>query len=300
MIPITRSISSANLSSRRRARIQAFVAWIFSGSRVLDLITLGAIFLFLFPYLFMVSSAFKTRFETFAYPPVWLFTPTMEHFESILDARNTNILYYMRNSAIVSISSTLLTLLIAIPATYSFARFRFRGKETIAYGFLFLQMIPGISIVFALFYIARFLNLWDTHFFLIFCYLLWNVPYALWMMRGFVEAIPVELEESAMVDGASRFTAFRIITLPLMAGGVVATAILIFIGVWNEFALAFFLTSVNSRTMPTTIAFFLTHSGIRWGPMFATAALGTLPVVIFGLMVRRYFVSALTFGAVKG
>jgi multiple sugar transport system permease protein len=274
--------------------------WLFSGARVLDLITLVAVSLFLFPYLFMVSSAFKTRFETFANPPVWIFTPTLEHFDDILDPTDTNIMFYMKNSAIVSVFSTLLTLLIAIPATYSFARFRFRGKESIAYGFLFLQMIPGISIVFALFYIARMLSVWDTYFFLIFCYLLWNVPYALWMLRGFVEAIPAELEESAMVDGASRFTAFRVITLPLMAGGVVATSILIFIGVWNEFALAFFLTSVNSRTMPTTIAFFLTHSGIKWGPMFATATLGTLPVVIFGLLVRRYFVSALTFGAVKG
>lgn len=300
MISTSESGAQERAQLAKQFRAQVFVNWLFSGSRILDLITLVAVFLFLFPYLFMVSSAFKTRFETFAYPPVWVFTPTVEHFESILDPANTNIMFYMKNSAIISISSTLLTLIIAIPATYSFARFRFRGKETIAYGFLFLQMIPGISIVFALFYIARFLNLWDTHVFLIFCYLLWNVPYALWMLRGFVEAIPVELEESAMVDGASRFAAFRIITLPLMAGGVAATAILIFIGVWNEFALAFFLTSVNSRTMPTTIAFFLTHSGIKWGPMFATATLGTIPVVIFGLMVRRYFVSALTFGAVKG
>ena len=161
-------------------------------------------------------------------------------------------------------------------------------------------MVPGISIVFALFFIARALNLFDKHIFLIVIYLLWNIPYAIWMMRGFVEGIPVELEESAMVDGASRFKAFRLITLPLMAGGVAATAILIFIGVWNEFSLAFFLTSTNARTMPTTIAFFMTHSGIKWGPMFATATIGTLPVVIFALIVRRYFISALTFGAVKG
>ncbi len=268
------------------------------GNRVLDLLTIAVVAAFLFPYLFMVSSAFKTRLETFAYPPVWFFTPTLDHFHNIFD--DMNILFYMKNSTIIAVCSTLLTIIIAIPATYSFARFRFRYKEGIAYGFLFLQMVPGISIVFALFFIARALNLFDKHIFLIVIYLLWNIPYAIWMMRGFVEGIPVELEESAMVDGASRFKAFRLITLPLMAGGVAATAILIFIGVWNEFSLAFFLTSTNARTMPTTIAFFMTHSGIKWGPMFATATIGTLPVVIFALIVRRYFISALTFGAVKG
>ena len=266
--------------------------------RFLDVLTIAIVVVFLFPYLFMVASSFKSRLETFAYPPVWIFSPTLEHYHSIFS--DLNIVFYMKNSAIIATASTLLTILIAIPATYSFARYRFRFKEGIAYGFLFLQMVPGISIVFALFFISRALGLFDTHFFLIVVYLLWNIPYAIWMMRGFVEGIPMELEESAMVDGASRFTAFRLITLPLMAGGVAATAILIFIGVWNEFSLAFFLTSIEARTMPTTIAFFMTHSGIKWGPMFATATIGTLPVVIFALLVRRYFISALTFGAVKG
>lgn len=267
-------------------------------SRTLDFITIIAALLFLFPYLFMVSSAFKSRLQTFAYPPVWIFRPTLENFQIIL--ADLDIMFYMKNSGIIATGSTILTMLIAIPATYSFARFRFRFKNPIAYGFLFLQMVPGISIVFALFYIARQLDLYDTHFFLIISYLLWNIPYAIWMLRGFVEGIPVELEESAMVDGCSRFRAFVSITLPLMAGGLAATSILIFIGVWNEFALAFFLTSTDTRTMPTTIAFFMTHAGIKWGPMFATATLGTLPVVLFALLARRYFVSALTFGAVKG
>ena len=135
---------------------------------------------------------------------------------------------------------------------------------------------------------------------LVFVFLLWNIPFAIWMLRGFVEAIPIDLEEAAMMDGCTRFRAFMQITLPLMVTGLVATTILIFIGAWNEFQLAFFLTSTNTRTLPTTIGFFLTHSGIRWGEMFATATVGTLPVVIFALLVRRYFVSAMTFGAVKG
>ena len=259
---------------------------------------LGIVAGFVFPYVFLVTSAFKSRFETFAYPPVWFFKPTFENFENIFN--NLNILFYMKNSLIISIICTILTMLISIPATYSFARYNFKFKETIAYAFLALQMIPGISIVFALFYIANTTNLYDTHFFIIMSYLLWNIPYAIWMLRGFIVAVPIEIEEAALVDGCNRFVAFIRITLPLISGGLVATSILIFIGVWNEFSLAFFLTSLDTRTIPTTIGFFMTHSGIKWGPMFATATLGTLPVIIFGILVRKHFVTALSFGAVKG
>jgi len=265
---------------------------------ILNIVAIIIVFLFLFPYLFMVTSAFKTRLETFAYPPVWIFTPTLENFKAIFE--DIHIAFYLKNSFIVATAASILTMLIAIPATYSFARFRFPFKDSMAYGFLFLQMVPGISVVFALFYIARVLNVYDTYYYLVFVFLLWNIPFAIWMLRGFVEAIPIELEDAAMVDGCSRFRAFVLITLPLMVTGLAATTILIFIGAWNEFQLAFFLTSTKTRTLPTTIAFFMTHSGIKWGEMFATAMIGTLPVVIFALLVRRYFISAMTFGAVKG
>ena len=130
--------------------------------------------------------------------------------------------------------------------------------------------------------------------------MLWNVPYAIWLLRGFIVAVPRELEEAALVDGCSKFQSFYLITLPLISGGLVASGILIFIGVWNEFSLAFFLTSLETRTLPTTIGFFMTHSGIKWGPMFATATLSTLPIVFIGLLVKKHFVQAMSFGAVKG
>lgn len=266
---------------------------------IVNILAIGVMIAFLFPYFFMVTSAFKSRLDTFAYPPIFLFfKPTLKNFVEIFN--NLKIMSYMKNSLLVSITSTFLSLVIAIPATYSLARYQFRFREKIAFGFLLFQMIPGISVVFSLFFIAKRLNLNDTIIALALSYLLWNVPYAIWMLRGFVESIPVELEEAATVDGCSRFRAFVFITLPLMAGGLVATAILIFISVWNEFAVAFFLTSVDARTMPTTIGFFMTHSGIKWGQMFAAATIATLPVVIFSLLVRKYFVSALTLGAIKG
>jgi multiple sugar transport system permease protein len=265
---------------------------------LINFLVLGIAVVFIFPYFFMVTSAFKSRLDTFAYPPIFLFfKPTVENFISIF--RDIHILFYMKNSLIVSTGSTLLSILIAIPATYSLARYRFRFRENIAFGFLLLQMTPGISIVFSLFFIAKRLALNDTYIALILSYLLWNIPFAIWMLRGFIESIPVQLEEAAIVDGCTRFQAFILVTLPLMAGGLAAVAIIVFIFTWNEFAIAIFLTSIRARTMPTTIAFFMTHAGIKWGPMFAAATIGTLPVVVFALMVRRYFISALTLGAIK-
>ena len=254
-------------------------------------------FAFLFPYLFVVLSSFKTRLDTFAYPPIWFFTPTLENFISIHE--DLNIFFFMKNSVIISIVSTFKTFMISIPATYALARINFKRKELVAYLFLILQMIPGISIVFALFYIANYTGLYDTHFFLILAYLLWNVPYAIWLLRGFILAVPRELEEAALLDGCSK----SIILSYYLTSYIRRFSCfwnLIFIGVCNEFSLAFFLKSLETRTLPTTIGFFMTHSGIKWGPMFATATLSTLPIVFIGLLVKKHFVQAMSFGAVKG
>jgi len=211
---------------------------------IINVLVLGIAVAFIFPYFFMVTSAFKSRLDTFAYPPIFLFfKPTFENFISIF--RDIHILFYMKNSFIVATGSTLISILIAIPATYSLARYRFRYREKIAFGFFLLQTTPGISIVFSLFFIAKRLDLVDTYIVLIISYLLWNVPFAIWMLRGFVESIPVQLEEAAMVDGCTRFQAFILVTLPLMAGGLTVVAIIVFIFTWNEFAIALFLTSIK-------------------------------------------------------
>jgi multiple sugar transport system permease protein len=157
-----------------------------------------------------------------------------------------------------------------------------------------------IAIVFPYFDIGRRLDLLDSVWILVIIYTLWNVPWGIWLVRGFIQDVPRELEESSMVDGSSRLGAMLRVTLPLAAPGLTAAAILLFIGAWNEFTLAFFLTSREARTYPTSIGFFLTHAGVQWGEMFATALIGTLPVVIFAFLVRKTFISSLSFGAVKG
>jgi len=254
--------------------------------------------IFLFPYWYTVISAFKSRIEAFAYPPIWIFKPVLENFKIIF--LKHNILFYIKNSFIITVVSTLLTLVLAVPATYSLVRFRSKYKEGMAYGMLAMQLLPAIGVVFSFFTIAQTLNIVDTHIILIVVYLLWNIPWAIWIMRGFFETIPIEIEECAMIDGCTQFGAFLRVVLPLAITGIVATGTIIFIACWNEFTLAFFLTSRQARTLPTTISFFLTHQGIEWGPMFATTTISTLPIIVIAFAVRKYFVSALTFGAVKG
>jgi multiple sugar transport system permease protein len=202
---------------------------------------------------------------------------------------------------VVATASTIVALVLAVPAAYGLVRFeRFRRTERVAYLFLILQLLPIIAVVFPYFAIANKYDLRDTPWILIITYTYWNVAWGIWLIRGFIEAVPKELDEAAMVDGCSRLGALRRVILPVSAKGIVAAGILLFIGAWNEFTLAFFLTAREARTYPTSIGFFLTHSGVRWGEMFVTATIGTLPIVIFSLLVRKSFISSMSFGAVKG
>ena len=253
---------------------------------------------FALPYLYLMLSSFKTPVDNIALPPKFVFAPTLDNYRTIFE--NVALFRFLRNTVFVATLSTLLAMLFAVPAAYGLVRFNLRRREGIAYLFLVIQLIPVIAIVFPYFDIARRLDLYDTVWIMIVVYSLWNIPWGIWLVRGFIQDVPRELEESSMVDGSSRVGAMLRVTLPLAAPGLTAAAILLFIGAWNEFTLAFFLTTRDARTYPTSIGFFLTHSGIQWGEMFATALIGTLPVVIFAILVRKSFISSLSFGAVKG
>lgn len=254
--------------------------------------------LFLFPYIFMAMSAFKTRLQVFAYPPIWIFKPTLDNFITVIFEQD--LFFYLVNTLIICLANTGLTLLIALPAAYSFARFRYKFKEGIFVLFMILQLVPAIAVIIGFYHLAQMLHIYDTHLLLIMVYLLWNLPFATWMLRGFIEGIPPEVEDQALVDGYSRMGALTRVTLPLMAPGVGAVSILIFILSWNEFTLPFFLTSQSARPLSTTIMLYTTHTEIMWGQIFALGFLVTIPVLFFALLVRKTFVKALTFGAVKG
>jgi len=255
------------------------------------------LFIFLVPYFYLILGSFKTPGDIQAYPPRFFSKFTFENYIKVFT--DVNIIFYLKNSFIVAGLTTIISLFIALPAAYSFARFKFWGKDWLAYVLLAILMAPIISLVYPFMTLANQLGLYDSHLGLILFYLPWNVPFAVWMLRTFVSDVPKELEEAALVDGCSRIGAFIRISIPLLVTGLFTTGVFIFIGAWNEFIIAFFLTSTNARTLPTTIDFFLTYGSFQFAPMFAAGVIGTLPIVVCGLFVRRYYLVGQTAGALK-
>ena len=252
---------------------------------------------FLAPYLWMVLISLKPRVDIFE-PGKFIFKPTLEHYVSII--KNAHILNYFANSTIVSVISTIVSLIIGSVAAYGFARFNWKKRERTAFMVLSQRMLPAMAIVIPYFLMAMVAGLLDTRVILVICYLLFNIPFTILMMRGFFEDIPVEIEEAGKIDGCNGIQVLKELILPLSLPGLTATAIFCLINSWNEFVFANFLTSVNTKTVPTSVMLFLSVSGTKWGEMAATGVLSSLPVIIFGIAVQKYMIRGLTFGAVKG
>jgi multiple sugar transport system permease protein len=253
--------------------------------------------IFMFPYFYMIMSSFKTSLQLMAYPPTWIFPPTLENYVKVI--LDKNFFLYAKNSAVYAILNTLLAFLFAVPAAYGLAKTRSRNRGKMTYLVLICQMIPPIAVVISFFIIAQNLGLIDTLTSLIIFELLWTIPLAVWLLRGYFISFPTELTESAQVDGASLVQALWKVVLPMVAPAILAVSIFVFIRAWNDFVLAFFITVMKARTLPTTIDFYLVYTQIEWGLMFAAATLTTLPIVIFAILNRRYFAMGGTMGAIK-
>ena len=252
---------------------------------------------FIAPYLWMVLISLKPRVDIFE-PGKFIFTPTLQNYDNII--KNAHILDYFKNSVIVSVISTAISLVIGSFAAYGFARFHWKNRENTAFMVLSQRMLPSMAIVIPYFLMAMAGRLLDTKIILIICYLLFNIPFTILMMRGFFEDIPVEIEDAGKIDGCSGFQVLKELVLPLSLPGLTATAIFCLINSWNEFVFANFLTSVRAKTVPTSVMLFLSVSGTKWGEMAATGVLSSLPVIIFGIAVQKYMIRGLTFGAVMG
>jgi len=253
-------------------------------------------FIAVFPFVYMAIVSLKPRVLTYD-PSIWMFKPTMENYVSIFKTRN--LLHFAKNSFIVVIATTLVSLILGSLAAYGFARFSFNKKEDLAFWILSLRMLPPMATVIPFFILARLTGILDTHLVLILSYMTFNIPFTIWMMRGFFEEIPREIEEAALVDGCSHWQVLIKIILPLSMTGLTATAIFCVIQSWNEFAFALFLTGVNARTLPTTVTFFLSVTGVIWGEMAAVGVVTALPVLVFAMLVQKHMIRGLTFGAVK-
>lgn len=211
-------------------------------------------------------------------------------------------LRYFRNSAIVAISTVLLSLLVAVPAAYAFARFRFRARRPLMTGLLLLYMIPPIVLLVPLLIIFRNLQLVNSFFGLILAESSGSIPFAVWLLIGFFLALPRELEEAAMVDGCSQVGALIRVVLPLSLPGVIAASLFVFIVAWNDFLYAFlFASGENVKTLPVVMRSFVRgESGVFWGTVMASSTLTTLPVALVFLFFQRYLIGAMASGSVKG
>lgn len=254
------------------------------------------------PVYWMLTISLKREVDQFAVPPLWFsFTPTLAHYRDAFFNRAFG--QYLITSAIVAVSSTICALIIGTMAAYALARFKMPGRldRKLSLWILSTRMFPPIVTAVPLFLLMGDLGLLNTRASLIILYTGFNLPFVVWMMRGFFIEVPRELEEAAMVDGDSRLGALRRVLLPLVAPGLAATAVFCLIISWNEFLFALVLTQTDAAmTLPVGIAGRVTQYEIKWGVMSAAGVVAMVPILLFALAVQRYLVRGLSLGAVKG
>jgi multiple sugar transport system permease protein len=254
------------------------------------------------PVYWMFTISLKSEVDHFAVPPPWFsFAPTLEHYYDAFVTRSFG--QYLITSAIVAVVSTLCALVLGTLAAYSLARFRlpYDLDRKLSLWILSTRMFPAIVTAVPLFLMMRDLQLLDTKASLIIVYTAFNLPFVVWMMRGFFDEVPRDLEEAALVDGDSRLGALVRVVLPLVAPGLAATAVFCLIVSWNEFLFALVLTQTDaSMTLPVGIAGRVTQYEIKWGVMSAAGAVAIVPILVFAMAMQKYLVRGLSLGAVKG
>lgn len=269
--------------------------------------------LFFFPIYYWTSVAFKYGKDIFSRPPnLFSFTPTFDNFQKVfgISFGNGGVTvtpgggnFYMApriwDSIVVATLSTLVAIVIATLASYALSRMQFRGRHQFVSWVLSTRMMPPVAVAVPMFFIYKGFGLLDTYTGMVLIHALMNLPLAVLLMKSFFDDIPAEIDESAIVDGASRFLIFRRIILPMAKGGIAATAVLCFIFSWTEFLFALTLTTTGLKTVPVVSSTFVTSIGTAWGNMAALGAASIVPAFIFILLVQKHLVRGLTMGSLK-
>jgi multiple sugar transport system permease protein len=271
---------------------------------------------FFFPIYFWTSVAFRDAKEIFNWPPIIFdFTPTTRNFEQVFGislgfsfGRQEAVTpgggnFFMGprlwDSIVVASLSTVLAIVVATLAAYALSRMNFRGRHDFVNWVLSTRMMPPVAVAIPMFFIFKQFNLLDTYMGVILVHGLMNLPLAVLLLKSFFDDIPSEIDESALLDGASRWTIFRRIVLPMAKGGISATAVLCFIFSWTEFLFVLTLTQTGLKTVPVVSSTFVTSIGTAWGNMAALGAAAIVPAFIVILMVQRHLVRGLTMGSLK-
>jgi multiple sugar transport system permease protein len=259
----------------------------------------------LLPIFVMFVSSFKDLLEAFKIPVVgdWLgvgvffdFTPTLKHYENLFI--NLGFSRYMLNSLVAACGSALISVVLGSMAAYSLSRIDFKGKSDLFFWIISTRMAPVVAVMVPLYAIFRSLDLVGTLPGLILAYTTFNLPFAIWILKGFFDNVPYAMEEAQMVDGATRFQAFMSI-LPLVAPGIGAFLVLCILFAWNDFLFAAIIGSGGAKTLPVATRELVQPQNIQWGSIMAAGVVTTVPMMLLGLVIRRYLVTGLTMGAVK-
>jgi multiple sugar transport system permease protein len=273
--------------------------WRRPGARSLALryvVAIAITLFFLFPVYWLFAVSLKTPNEIFASPPIWV--PADLQFDNFLVLFRDGDAYTVLNSLIVASVSTALAMVFGTIAGYSLARYR-TGGEHLAIWFISQRMIPPIAIVFPIFLLYAMLGWVDTFHGLILLYTAFNLPYVIWMMRGYFEDVPIELEESAMIDGCTRWQALSKIVLPVARNGIFATAVFAFIFAWNDYIFALVLTRTDVTTFTVQVMTYFGAQSTLWAKISAMSVLGTLPIFFAVATMQRYLVRGISMGAIK-
>ncbi|MDA0173832.1 carbohydrate ABC transporter permease [Solirubrobacter taibaiensis] len=265
-------------------------------------IVLLAIFMIvmLFPVIWMLETALKDTRDIYAVPAkVISFSPTLEHFKNVFSSESPVFQGFV-NSVIVATASTVIATVLGVPAAWAYSRFTLKAKKDQLFFILSTRFMPPVVVVIPVFLMFRDLALLDTLLGLILVYAAFNLPFTIWMMKGFIDEVPAEYEEAAMLDGFSRFEAFWRVTMPLLIPGIAATAVFALIFSWNEFVFSIFLiTDPDTRTAPSAIAGLIGGTTVDWGLVAASAMVFAVPVLVFAFLVRKHLVAGVTLGAVR-
>jgi multiple sugar transport system permease protein len=251
------------------------------------------------PLVWMVMSSLKPTDDIIATSPHVLFKPTLEHYRGVFSGGN-DITKYLRNSLVAAGTSTLIAVVMGTLAGYGLARSHFKAKKHVSFWIISTRMAPIAAVIVPLFLLFRRFDLVGTMPGLVLAYLTFNLPFAIWIMNAFFADLPPSLEEAAMLDGASRWTAFRRIALPLVKPGIVTTAVLCLVFSWNDYAFASAFSSSSTQTLPIAATQLITQSGVDWGQLMAIGTVVLAPMLVCGLAVRRFLTKGLTLGAVTG
>lgn len=281
---------------------------------ILYFFTIVAVVFFIFPIFWLIATSLKTRAQAFSTPPLFVWEPTLRNYIDIFLKRQTEIEaitgqelelatgaeIFFYNSFLVTFSSIAIATLIGVLAAYSFSRYRPAGTNTLMFFILSTRMLPAIVVAIPIYFFYRSLGLYNTYIGLILLYTMFNLPFAVWMMKSFFDEIPRDIELAAMVDGSNPLKVFYRIALPQVVVGLGATVGFLIINVWNEFLFALLLTERATRTVPVMIAGTRGEVGINWGLIAAIETLYIIPALILIFVLQRFLLRGMTFGTVRG